>query len=289
MRPRGGDRRATRRWDPTRRVAPVDDADVVADALDDVHDMGRQHDRAASGPEPIEHPAHRARRHRVDTFERFVEHDQLRPRQHGCCERRLLAHAVAVARNRAVCVVDQVQDGEQLGGTIADRLGVEAAECSDRVDELPGGEAIEELERIEHDAHCPSSGHDVVGDVDAADFDRTCVGSNEADHRSHRRRLAAAVRADQAVTRTVWHVECEVVDCELLAERLRQPGDPKWRRSPIRRGTHRRRQLRAHWGGADRRGAHRGRVGRRQIHDTQSAAGLGIPRAHEFRQPVRGH
>ena len=61
----------------------VDHTDVIAQSLDEVHDVAREHDRAASGAEPIEHRPHRARRHRVDAFERLVEQKEARTVQQG--------------------------------------------------------------------------------------------------------------------------------------------------------------------------------------------------------------
>ena len=82
--------------------------------------MAGQDDRAAAGPETVEHRSHRARRHRVDALERFVEQQQAGPVEDGRRERGLLAHAVAVPGDLAAGVLGELERLEQFLGTLAD-------------------------------------------------------------------------------------------------------------------------------------------------------------------------
>ena len=63
----------SRRADPPTRSARDHDGDVIAHALDELHDMTREHDRSLPGCEMLERGPNRARRHRINRLERLVE------------------------------------------------------------------------------------------------------------------------------------------------------------------------------------------------------------------------
>ena len=87
----------------------VDDGDPVADPLDHLHHVAREHHRVARGGEPLEHRADRTGRHRVDRLERLVEEQHRRARAAGrrrarsscacrCCSRRRRSSAALAGR-----------------------------------------------------------------------------------------------------------------------------------------------------------------------------------------------
>ena len=64
-------------------LAADDDGDAVADALDEVHAVAREHDRAAGGHVALQDLDDVRGRDRVDRLERLVEHEQPRRVDHG--------------------------------------------------------------------------------------------------------------------------------------------------------------------------------------------------------------
>jgi len=107
------------RWSSGDNPSVVDHTDVIAQALDEIHHVTRQHDGAAAGTEAVEHRPHRAGRQGVDALERLVEQQEPRSVQHRRRERGLLAHAVAVAGDLAVGVVGELQRFQQFVGALA--------------------------------------------------------------------------------------------------------------------------------------------------------------------------
>ena len=79
----------------------MDDADVVAQPLDDLEDVRGEEDRAAAFHERGEQVLDLPRRDGVDALERLVEEQQPRGGQQRRRERDLLAHAVRVVRDEA--------------------------------------------------------------------------------------------------------------------------------------------------------------------------------------------
>jgi hypothetical protein len=107
--------------------ALVDDADVVADLLDQLHHVAGEQHRGAGAGEAGQQPADDVGGDRIDAFERLVQEqhggvvDQ-RAAQHG-----LLAHAGGVVRDQPFGVLGQVEHGEQRPGPGASLIGRHAA------------------------------------------------------------------------------------------------------------------------------------------------------------------
>ena len=69
---------------PAHAMRPLDHhRDVIAHALDELHHVTGEHDRAAAAGEVLEHRADRAGRHGIDRLERLVEEQQARAVQHA--------------------------------------------------------------------------------------------------------------------------------------------------------------------------------------------------------------
>ena len=217
-------------------LSVVDDADVVAQALDEIHHVAGQHDRATARAEAVEHRPHRARRDRVDALERLVEQQQARPVQHRRRERGLLAHAVAVAGDLAVGVVGELERLEQLVG------------CARARRRAPAGAARRSWRGTRGRSGVRTAGADRARRRPRAALASTSVAmscrtprsarvrAHQPDHRSQCRRLAAAVGADEPVARPVRDGQRQAVDRERLAEPLRESEDAQGR--PVRRHRH---------------------------------------------------
>jgi len=113
----------------------------------------------------------------------------------------------------------------ELDGALAHHCRLHLAQLAHRRQELACGQALEQLERVEHDAHRSSRIAELGGDVVPAHLDHARVRPHEPDHRSQRGRLAAAVGADEPEARLRRDGERQVVEGERLAEPLDEPAD----------------------------------------------------------------
>ena len=107
---------------PAHTIAPLrHHRDVVAQPLDELHHVAREHDRRSRRREVLEQGADRARRHRIDRLERLVEEQQPRAVQQRGREHELLAHAVAVVDDERVGRVGEPEQVEELLGAVGRR------------------------------------------------------------------------------------------------------------------------------------------------------------------------
>lgn len=106
---------------PSRHDPPaVDNRDLVAEPLHQLHDVAGEHDRAAAGGEAGQDVADGPGRHRVDRLEGLVEKQHLGVVQQRYRQGHLLAHPGRVVHDQLVAGAGQPKRLEQLTGTLRD-------------------------------------------------------------------------------------------------------------------------------------------------------------------------
>jgi hypothetical protein len=181
---------------PGRHEPPVlDDRHRLAQALDELELVRGEHDWHAGGRVVGQHPAQDVDADGVEPGERLVEHQQLRIVN----ERRRQLHALLVAeRQRLDAIAGAVRQPQPLDprvGRAAGRGRVHAVQPRE-VDELvthPHLRIQPTLLRHISKTRAPVEGHRTTGEQHLA-----AIGGEHAQDDAHRRRLAGAVRADEA-------------------------------------------------------------------------------------------
>ena len=203
---------------PRRGPALVDDHDAVAEALDDLHDVAREHHGAAARAIPLEHLLHHLGVDRVERAERLVEHEHPRCVEHGDGEADALGHAEAEVRDHPVGHVVEVDDPQQLVRAAADLRGVHAAEQARVLEHLGRGQAVEQDGIVRHEAQSPLRLGRVRPDGHPVDDSDPLGGLQQAHEHADRGALARAVRPGDPVEGAVRDGEIDAVDRALGAE-----------------------------------------------------------------------
>jgi hypothetical protein len=97
-------------------LAVIEHRDVVAELLDQGHDVTAHQHRAARRGEAVENGPHDRGRDRIDRLERLVQHQQPRPVQQRGGQADLLAHAGGVVADQGGFGRLQVQHVQQFLG-----------------------------------------------------------------------------------------------------------------------------------------------------------------------------
>ena len=90
---------------------------------------------------------------------------------HGCCERKLLLHAVRVVGDEFLRLVRELHELEQLGGALGSGYAVEAIHASGETEELRARKASEESHAFGHDANLAFDFDRMSVEIEAEDFD----------------------------------------------------------------------------------------------------------------------
>ena len=175
-----------------------------------------------SSPTRREQLADRPHLLRVETVRRLVEHEQLGPAEQRPGDAEPLAHALRVRLDLAVDRVAEAGDRERavdvgIGEAVAARLPV-GLEVGD------AGEVGHERRVLDHRADAPQL-RAPRPHVLAEEARLAAVGVDETDEHAQRRRLAGAVRAEQAADLARADGEVEVVDGEHGAVALGEVAD----------------------------------------------------------------
>src|SRR5690606_12827598 len=128
------------------------DGDMVAQTLDQLHDVAGKDDGAAVVDEGAQDAPDGHAGDWVDGLERLVEHEHGRRVDEGGGQRDLLRHPGGVVDDEDVGRVGEVERGEQGGTPLGDDRRVHAAQHTRVVDELGAGEPVEELHPVGQDA-----------------------------------------------------------------------------------------------------------------------------------------
>ena len=179
--------------------------DAIADALDDVEQVGRVEDRSAlvrpAAKDRLEH--RRARR--VETAEGFVQHEELGPREERAGQGRLLPHP---AGERADGIVDPSRELEVLEQ--ADGLGlrprvVVPVQAAHQHQVLARREVRVERCAVGDVAQVPARGEGIHADVLSRDLDAPRCGLQQTGEDADRGRLRAG--PDEAEHLAAAHLE----------------------------------------------------------------------------------
>ena len=198
-------------------LAAIDERDAVAEPLDRLHLVARQHDRGAGAPHVDEHLAHHVRADRIEPAHRLVHDQHVGLVQHRGDELRLLLHALRQLVGLALAPVGEREPLEPGADALA-RLPRRHALDRRHEDEL----LLEHHARVEpallgHVADAVA--RRVVGGL-AEDLDRAGVGPQDVHHHPERRGLAGAVRPEQAEDALARNLEREIGDGHVAGEGL---------------------------------------------------------------------
>ena len=199
------------------QLAAADHDQVVGGERHLGHEVGGDEDRAALGGEPLEQVAHPVDALGVEAVDGLVEHDGLRVAEQRLGDAEPLAHAereLPAALARHLVQADEVD--ELRDAALRDPVGLgEREEMVVRRPPGVDGARLEQRADLVQRRHVLAVVAAVDGDVAA----RRCV---EPEDQAHRRRLAGAVRPEEARDDARLHGEAEPVDGPLLAVVLRE-------------------------------------------------------------------
>ena len=134
-------------------------------------------------------------------------------------------HSRRVVRDDAAERVGEVERASEVGGAPLDDGGREPAQHAVVVEQLAAGEPVEDAQPVGQHAHHPLRGERVGCRIHARDRDRALVGPEQSGDHRQRRRLAGAVRPDEAVERARRDREVDALDRPRVAEALRDAAD----------------------------------------------------------------
>ena len=206
------------------RAAAADDLavrhhrDLVGQPLGLLDVVGRHQDRRAARAQVVDQRPELGADLRVEADGRLVEQDQPRFVDQAAGEQQAAAHAAGELVDGVAATVAQARQVERpvdRGADVGDP--VEAGEDGQVV--LDGDVDVEVVE-LRHDAHLGAGRLGVAGQLVAERPQLARVGQRLPGQQPHRRRLAGAVRPEQAEADALGHVEVEPVDRRDRAEPL---------------------------------------------------------------------
>jgi hypothetical protein len=198
----------------------VDDHDVVDRLRHLREDVTRDENRPALPGERAEEVTEPADSLRVEAVRRLVEHEHLRIAEKSGGEPQSLAHAERVALHAPASRRAHVDHREDL----VDARPRDAPGEREHPQVVAPRAPRMGIERLEQHADAPD-GVLELGVRPAEDRGPARSRADEAEKRTHRRRLARAVRAEEPRDPTGLDGEGEVVDGERRAEPLREALD----------------------------------------------------------------
>src|ERR1700732_1625480 len=102
----------------------MNDGNVTAQALYDLKHMGSEENGGAAGNHALQHCLQRAGGNGVDTFERLVEKENLRPMNHRSRHGELLLHAMGVIGHEFFWLICELHEVEQLDGPLGGSFAI---------------------------------------------------------------------------------------------------------------------------------------------------------------------
>ena len=187
--------------------ALADDAHVVAEPLDLAEDVAREQDRGvllALGDDDVaEHLLHQ----RVQARRRFVEQQQLDVGRQRRDERDLLAVALRVRAPLLLGVEVEALDEHRALGLVETAAGT-----ADDVDRLATGEVGPQVDVARHVREPTVQVRSVAPRVATEQLGCTGVGAQQSEQHPDRRRLAGAVRSQEAVDLAGRYVHRQAVE-----------------------------------------------------------------------------
>ena len=198
-------------------LAVVDDGDRVGQLVRLLEVLRRQQERRALADEVADHVPHPDPAARVEARRRLVEDQQPRPADQGSTEVEAAAHAARVGLDDPVGGIGQLELLEQFVGAPA-RLGRrQVVQPAEQPQVLAPGQVLVDRGVLARQADDPP---DLVGlrpDVEPGHGRAPGVGPEERGEDPHRRRLAGAVRTEQAQDGPLGDLEVDAVEGSDLA------------------------------------------------------------------------
>jgi len=193
-------------------VAAIDDGDVRAESLDDLHDVGGEEDGGSAGDHALKHGFQSAGGDRVDAFEGFVEEEDFWAVDDGGGECEFLLHAVGEVCDEFLCFVGEGHELEEFGGAGGGGGGVETVHAADEAKVFGCGETAEEGEAFGNDSDLAFDFDGVGGRVKAEDLNAAGGGGEESGEHFDGGGFAGAVGAEEAEELTRRDGEVDVLN-----------------------------------------------------------------------------
>jgi hypothetical protein len=182
-----------------RNLALLDDADLVAQGLGDLEDVGRHEDGAAAGDDPAQDVLEQASARRVEAHGRLVQKQDLGLVQEGSGQDALLPHAVRVAAHQLVSRPFEVGHLEKLPRTPVRLVMGHPVDVPHEAQELLGRKLLEELRLVPDEPH-PGLGLQRAPDpIDACDLRLSPARAYESGQHPYAGGLAGAVRPQETI------------------------------------------------------------------------------------------
>ena len=191
---------------------------MLAQRGDLLHDVAGEQHAAARLAQLEDQFAQRPGGHHVEPVARLVEQHVLRLVYQRAGERHLGALPLGEALAAAVGEIGDLQKIDNVGHALLGRALVQAAEAGVIADVLARGQMRIQSGAVRQSADAPPRGERLRRDVDAVDPGAAGIGSDDGVEHAQRRRLARAVRAEQARDPAVGRREADAADGAHLAE-----------------------------------------------------------------------
>ena len=190
---------------------------MVADLLDLGEEVARDENRHPAGRNGEQKVAHPGDPRGVQAIRRFVEHEERRIGQQRRCDAEPLSHAVRVLPHGVAGPIGEVHEREHLFHATARDL----TEARERAEVRPSRQRRVEGGTLDHR---PDAREEALWRRERLAEHRASPGTrpDETEEHAHRRRLAGAVRTDEAGDGPLGDGEIDPVDGYERAEVLRQ-------------------------------------------------------------------
>ena len=200
-------------------AAVVDDPDPVGEHVGLLEVLGREEDRHAEvAVEPLDLLPHRRAAHRVEAGRRLVEEQHLGVVDQRGGEVEAALHAARVAGDAPVEGVTEIDQLAELLGAAIGIAGRQAVQPTLQPQQLAPGLAGIERRLLEGDADAQPDLAGVLDDVEAGDGRLAARRRQQRAQHPHGRRLAGAVRAEEAVDLAAPDLEVDAGDGVLVVE-----------------------------------------------------------------------
>src|SRR5579884_2082231 len=177
-------------------AAAADDGDAVAELLHLGEQVARENDRDPLAGEPLDERAHVAHPRRVEAGRRLVQQEQPRRAQERGGDAEALPHPVRVAADAIVGAVGEVDELEHL---VDARAGAVAVEVGEQAQVAPARQVGVEPRPLDEPGDAVERPRALDERVASVQLDAARRRPDQAEHHPQRRRLAGAVRAEEAV------------------------------------------------------------------------------------------
>src|SRR5579872_1078199 len=219
-------------------LAAAEQSDAVADRLDLIEQMRGQHDRHAVGFQRADEVEEFARRLRIEAAGRLVENGEARPLHQDFGDGEALAHAARISLDPLLRRLGEAHAFQRFGDARISLAAWQADEPGDVAQIGGAGEIVVEAELIGHIAGAALDFERLAQGIEAGDAGEARCRLGQAEQHQDRRRLAGAVRAEQAEHFALFDRQIEAIDRQrrsvALGQRLRADDRLAHRRPNLR-------------------------------------------------------